>query len=193
MNASTFENFLPEHSIQFIKNWTEGYDLSIKISFSRKSKLGDYRSLPNQKHQISINGDLEKELFFFVLTHEIAHLISLSENPKIRSHGKEWKDCFSALLRESISVYPEDLQPLILLFSKNPKANYMASPEIVRYFNPNKKGNFVEDLCIGNVFEFKNERYQIIAKQKKRYLCENLSSGRKYLFRACAEVKKIDT
>jgi hypothetical protein len=94
--------------------------------------------------QISINGDLEPQLFFFVLTHEIAHLITFSADRKILPHGKEWKTCYRNLLLESLDIYEEDFRPMVIAFSKTPKANYMATPEIVRYFSKNTIEDFIE-------------------------------------------------
>jgi Zn-dependent peptidase ImmA (M78 family) len=59
----------------------ETYSCHIRIT-KRSSKLGDYRYRSGETQQISINGDLEPQLFFFVLTHEIAHLITFSADRK---------------------------------------------------------------------------------------------------------------
>jgi len=148
--------------------------------------------MPNNSHQITINGTLEPELFFFVFTHEIAHLLAFHEKKNILPHGKEWKMTFRKMLLESISIYSEELKPLILNFSKNPKANFMSSPELVKYFDSEHSDNkaYVEDLPIGEKFIYQTDIYQIEEKKKKRYLCKNLSTGRMYLFKSCARVER---
>ena len=193
MSINILENFLPVYTLPFLKIWFGEYHCHLKITKNRNSKLGDYRKLPDKTHQITINGTLEPQLFFFVLTHELAHLLAFEKyGRKISPHGEEWKSTFREMLIESIEIYKEDLKPIIKKFSKSPKANFMASPELVKYFHKDEEGfSFVEDLEIGTQFMFKEETYIIKEKIKKRYLCKNLSSNREYLFKSVAKVQKL--
>ena len=75
MSVSVLEKFLPENALPYLKIWFGSYPCHLKITKNRNSKLGDYRKLPDKSHQITVNGTLEPQLFFFVLTHELAHLI----------------------------------------------------------------------------------------------------------------------
>ncbi len=191
MSLQVLQKYLPEGSIFFIEKWLKPYSCHIRITKKRNSKLGDYRYRSGETQQISINGDLEPQLFFFVLTHEIAHLITFSADRKILPHGKEWKTCYRNLLLESLNIYEKDFRPMVMAFSKTPKANYMATPEIVRYFSKNTTEDFIEDLDPGHIFEYQNQTFEILEVRKKRYICKNLHSGRKYLFRTCVQVKKL--
>ena len=96
--TNTLNLFLPKGADDFIHQWLAGHLCHIKTTKDRKSKLGDYRLLPNKSHIITINGNLEPFLFFFVLTHEIAHLLAFNEKINIPPHGKEWKKMFQKLL-----------------------------------------------------------------------------------------------
>lgn len=195
MSISVLEQYLPENTLPFLKKWFADYFIHIKITKNRNSKLGDYRKLPDKSHQITINSALDKQLFFFVLTHELAHLIAFEKfNNRISAHGKEWKDTFREMLLESIDIYTDDLKPIIRRFSSNPKANFMASPELVRYFyieNPEDQFAFVEDLSVKDNFHYKGDQYEILEKKKKLYLCINLNNSKKYLFRPLAKVEKL--
>ncbi|MDO4764168.1 MAG: transcription elongation protein SprT [Flavobacteriaceae bacterium] len=195
MKTISLENYLPENAISYITKWLEGHRCMIKIRKPRQSKLGDYKLLPNQSHQISINENLKPELFFFVLTHEIAHLLAFNEKRDILPHGKEWKATFRELLLESIQIYPEDLQILLKNFTQNPKANFMTSPELVKYFEHKTSENqfYVEELSINGKFIYQSQIYQVEEKKKKRYLCKNLHTGKRYLFKSCARVEKIES
>lgn len=192
MSLAALDKFLPESALFYIEKWLQPYFCHIRITRKRNSKLGDFRYSIDRKHQISVNGDLDPQLFFFVLTHEIAHLITFDADRRIAPHGIEWKTSYRNLLMESLHLYNEDLQPLIKKFSKTPKANFMAAPDLVKYFHTEEDVDFVEDLAVGSYFEYQNQAYEIIELRKKRYLCKNLNSGRKYLFRACAQVKKLN-
>lgn len=195
MSVSVLEKFLPENTLSYLKVWFGSYPCHLKITKNRNSKLGDYRKLPDKSHQITINGTLEPQLFFFVLTHELAHLIAFEKyGRRISPHGAEWKQTFREMLLESLTVYAEDLRPIIQKFSKSPKANFMASPDLVKYFHVPKEDDeqtFIENLKKGELFEYKKEIFVIEETTKKRYLCKNIKSSRKYYFRNLAQVKKL--
>lgn len=195
MSIKTLEQYLPDNTFPFLKKWFADYYIHIKITKNRNSKLGDYRRLPDKSHQITVNSTLDKQLFFFVLTHELAHLLAVERfNFRISAHGREWKETFRDMLLESIDIYTDDLKPIISTFSKNPKANFMASPELVRYFHiedPEDNFIFVEDLLINDEFQYKGDVYRLLEKKKKLYLCMNLQNSKKYLFRPLAKVEKL--
>ena len=195
MSINVLDQYLPADTHPFLKTWFSDYYIHIKITKNRNSKLGDYRRMPDKSHQITVNSTLDKQLFFFVLTHELAHLIAFENYSfRISAHGKEWKDTFRKMLLESIDIYSDDLKPIILNFAKNPKANFMASPELVRYFHiedPDDDFVFIETLTINDDFHYKGDQYKILEKKKKLYLCINLNNSKKYLFRPLAKVEKI--
>lgn len=197
MSISILEQYLPSDTQPFLRRWFASYKIHIRITRDRNSKLGDYRKMPDKSHEISINSTLDRQLFFFVLTHELAHLIAFEKfGGRISAHGQEWKSTFREMLLESISIYTSDLQPVIRQFAKNPKANFMASPELVRYFHvddPDDSQFFVEQLAPDSEFLYKGDLYKIIEKKKKLYLCVNLKNSKKYLFRPLAKVEKNKT
>lgn len=195
MSVSSLEKYLPENSLPFLRKWFGEYYIHIKITKGRNSKLGDYRKMPDKSHQITINSTLQPELFFFVLTHELAHLIAFEQfGGRILPHGTEWKHTFREMLLESISIYCEDLKPIIFKFSRSPKANFMASPDLVKYFhieNFQDESSYVEELKIGERFLYRKQPYLIQEKRKINYLCKNLASGKIYIFKPLARVEKI--
>lgn len=195
MSIQSLETYLPKNTLDHLRNWFSDYSIHIKITRNRNSKLGDYRKLRDLSHEITINSTLQPQLFFFVLTHELAHLIAFEKfGRRISPHGKEWKHTFRQMLLESIEVYEEDLKPIILKFSRSPKANFMASPDLVKYFhieNHEDDEIFMEKLNAGDSFMYRNEKYLLEGLIKKNYLCLNLASGRKYAFKPLARVKKL--
>ena len=178
----------------YLRKWFSDYSIHIKVTRNRNSKLGDYRKLRDNSHEISINSTLAPQLFFFVLTHELAHLIAFEKfGRKIAPHGNEWKHTFREMLLESADVYDEDLKPIITKFSRSPKANFMASPDLVKYFhieNQNDDEVFIEKLSKGENFIYREQKYLLEGLIKKNYLCMNLATGRKYSFKPLARVKK---
>lgn len=194
MSIQPLEKYLPENTRQYLKAWFADYYIHIKVTRNRDSKLGDYRKLPDHSHEITINSTLVPQLFFFVLTHELAHLIAFEKyGRRILPHGNEWKETFRKMLLQSLEVYEEDLRPVIVRFSKSPKANFMASPDLVKYFHIEKQDDklvFIETLQKGEFFIYRNEKYVLEGLIKKNYLCKHLATGRKYSFKPLARVEK---
>ncbi|WP_294202160.1 SprT-like domain-containing protein [Chryseobacterium sp. sg2396] len=194
MSIQPLEKYLPENTLPYLKIWFADYYIHIKITRNRNSKLGDYRKLPDGSHEITINSTLVPQLFFFVLTHELAHLIAFEKyGRRISPHGNEWKETFRKMLLQSLDVYEENLRPIIVEFSKSPKANFMASPDLVKYFHIEGQDDtlvFIETLKKGDFFVYRNEKYLLEGLIKKNYLCRHLDTGRKYSFKPLARVEK---
>ncbi|WP_079243726.1 SprT-like domain-containing protein [Chryseobacterium indologenes] len=194
MPIKSLEKYLPQNTLKYLRLWFSDYYIHIKVTRNRNSKLGDYRKLPDNSHEITVNSTLTPQLFFFVLTHELAHLIAFEKyGRRISPHGNEWKETFRNMLLESLEIYDEELKPIIIKFSKSPKANFMASPDLVRYFHTEKQDDtlqFIEELKKGEFFIYRNEKYLLEGLVKKNYLCKNLATGRKYSFKPLARVEK---
>ena len=195
MSIETLKSYLPENALSFLKIWFADYPIHIKITRNRNSKLGDYRKMPDNSHQITINSTLEPDLFFFVLTHELAHLIAFEKfGRRISAHGNEWKTTFAQMILDSLEIYPQDLQLILKKFSKSPKANFMSSSDLVRYFHFDQLKDdevFMESLQIGDRFMYREDAYKVEEKRKKLYLCINSTNAKKYLFKPLAKVQKV--
>lgn len=194
MSIQSLEKYLPQNTLLYLRKWFSDYYIHIKVTKNRNSKLGDYRKLRDNSHEITINSTLAPQLFFFVLTHELAHLIAFEKyGRRISPHGNEWKLTFREMLLESLNVYEEDLKPIIIKFSHSPKANFMASPDLVKYFHIETHDDnlqYIEELSKGDQFVYRNQTYLLEGLIKKNYLCMNLATGRKYSFKPLARVKK---
>lgn len=194
MSIQSLEKYLPQNTLSYLRKWFSDYSIHIKVTKNRNSKLGDYRKLRDNSHEITINSTLAPQLFFFVLTHELAHLIAFEKfGRRIAPHGNEWKLTFREMLLESVDVYDEDLKAIIIKFSQSPKANFMASPDLVKYFHIENQDDdevYIEKLYKGENFIYRSEKYLLEGLIKKNYLCVNLVTGRKYSFKPLARVKK---
>ncbi|REC56711.1 transcription elongation protein SprT [Chryseobacterium piscium] len=194
MSIQSLEKYLPQNTLFYLRKWFSNHYIHIKVTKNRNSKLGDYRKLRDNSHEITINSTLAPQLFFFVLTHELAHLIAFEKfGRRIAPHGNEWKHTFREMLLESTDAYEEDLKAIIIKFSRSPKANFMASPDLVKYFhieNQNDGEVFIEKLSKGENFIYQDQKYLLEGLIKKNYLCMNLATGRKYSFKPLARVKK---
>ena len=196
MQVDILENYLPPNALPVLKNWFGSYIIHIKINKERSSKLGDYQKVGENKFVITINHNLKPELFFFVFTHEMAHLIAFENYGRrnIAPHGKEWKDTFRRLLVETIDIYSKEVQQLILEYAVSPKANFAASTGLKRHFYPDILEDdeaFIEHLQFGEIFYFKEIKYKLESRRRKNFLCSKVSTGQEYIFRPLIKVKRI--
>ena len=196
MNLEHLISYLPINADLFVRNWLENHFVTLKITQRRETKLGDYRKLlVSNRHQITVNGDLNPYAFFFVFTHEVAHLKTFVQfdSRTINPHGKEWKTIFGKLLIESIHVYPDELKPYILHHAKHPKASLGADINVSKFIiaDKNPTQTYLEDLEDGTVFSIGKRVFQKESKRKLRYLCLELKSKKKYLISATATVNKL--
>lgn len=195
MNLDALKNYLPENALPYLYKWLEGVSLTIKIKNDRKTKLGDYRyDKQSQKHQITINGSLEKEAFFFVITHEIAHLLVQNKyHTAVKSHGIEWKNEFSDLLKETVEIYPENFRAYILKHAVNPKASVGADADLhkLMFLKKEYHENLIENLNEGQKFRIRKRIFIKGKKRKIRYICRDLKTNKSYLVSGMAVADEI--
>lgn len=197
------QNYLPEAALPTIVKWLAEYKVHLKISKSRLTKLGDYRS-PSKGygHRISVNNDLNPYSFLNVLVHEFAHLVTFEiyEN-KVKPHGIEWKRSYQDLMAVFLAkdIFPKDLEVAIEAYMQNPAASSCVDTTLYKFFKkydalPPKlphgfKKAFVEELTEGT--KFVTSRGQVFVKGvklRKRFKCLQVNTGKWYVFSPIAEV-----
>lgn len=193
-------SFLPEGTFEKLSTYIYQHKIHLTITKERTSVLGDYRNaIHGKNHRISINGNLNKYAFLYTLIHEIAHLLTFTNyGHRVASHGKEWKQQFSALLKEFVhaDVFPPDIKYAIAESMQNPAASSCAEDGLLRVFRKYDQGKkdvyFVEELVHGECFRLTDGRvFRREEKLRKRFRCTELSTGKVYLFSPVYEVKKI--
>ncbi|HRG60070.1 MAG TPA: SprT-like domain-containing protein [Bacteroidia bacterium] len=192
--------FLPEQSVQTIAIWVRHYNFDLKITHSRSTKLGDYRSpFKGQRHKITINHNLNKFAFLITLVHEVAHLTAFEKfSHNIKPHGEEWKNEYKKLMQPFLneSILPMDVQIALKNYLINPAASSCADENLLRtlrkYDKPNESLVHLEDLPFKTIFKISGSRYfEKGEKLRKRYKCVELSTKRIYLFSPVAEVAPV--
>ncbi len=190
-------SLVPNEVNDYVKSLIEGQGLLIKTVPKRRTKHGDYRKF-NNKDIITINHIDNKYRFLLILIHELAHFNVYKKNVKASPHGPIWKKEFKKLLQPilDINLFPNDLQILINVHMKNPKSSFsydsVLEMELNKYDNDNDNYTYLEEIDIGDIFRYNNDKlYKKIKKRRKRYLCIENDSGRKYLFLPHAKVKLI--
>jgi len=192
-------NYLPTHAMLGVLKLLDTDDLSIKIKKERKTRHGDYRSLPNGKHQITINSNLNKYRFLITLIHEIAHFEAYKAYGKfIKPHGVEWKRTFQHLMLPFLNpkIFPNVLLPLLAKHFKNPKASSDTDVNLAlalkKFDAPNGK-TYIFQIPLGSIFKLYNGKiFKMGNKRVKRFECEEVKTGKLYLFNPNAEVELIN-
>ncbi|RAJ13485.1 SprT-like domain-containing protein [Olleya aquimaris] len=194
----TISYYIPEASVTSVLQLLERDNLSVLVKKERKTRHGDYRKLPNGKHQITVNGSLNKYRFLITLIHEIAHLEAFQNYGRfIKPHGAEWKRTFQHLMLPFINpeVFPDTILPVLAKHFKNPKASSDTDVKLAyalkQFDAPNNK-TFIFEVPLHQTFKTHNGRvFKKGAKRRTRHECVELKSGKVYLFNANAEVELI--
>lgn len=192
------KEYIPTNARASVLRLLEQDNLLIKIKKERKTRHGDYRSLPNGKHQITINSNLNTYRFLITLIHEIAHFEAYKAHGKlIKPHGIEWKRTFQHLMLPFLNpeIFPNDLLPLLAKHFKNPKASSDTDVQLAlalkQFDEPNDK-TFIFQVPMGSTFKSYNGKvFRMIKKRVKRFECVEVKTGRLYLFNPNAEVEIV--
>ena len=197
---SYLQKFLPEKSGELVMEYLHHYKIHLTITRERKTILGDYRHATDfQHHRISINGNLNKYAFLITLIHELGHLVTFIQyGNRVQSHGKEWKLAYRRILEHFIglNIFPDD----ILLAFKRSMHNLPASScadedlmRVLRRYDKNEDGLLlVEQISEGRLFSVDNGKiFKRGKKIRKRFQCEEVATGKVYLFSPIYEVKAV--
>lgn len=193
------QDYIPGYAIPQVLKLLEHDNLVIKIKKERRTRHGDYMHLPDGKHQITINSNLNQYRFLITLIHEIAHLEAYSTYGRfIKPHGLEWKRTFQQLMLPFINpmVFPDKLLPLIANHFKNPKASSDTDSALAlalkAYDAPNGK-TYIFEVPEGRYFKLYNGKvFKKGKKRTKRFECVEIKTGKLYLFNPNAEVELLE-
>jgi len=194
------EKYMPKPAASVIARWIHQAPCMFKISKSRSSKFGDYRSPYKGKgHRISVNHNLNPYAFLITTVHEFAHLKTWNEHKaRVKPHGAEWKRNFKDLMQPffNMDIFPEDVRGAIVMYLSNPAASSCSDLTLFRtlqrYDKPKNGHQKVEELPLGASFVLPNGRaFKKGEKIRTRFRCTELETGRIYLFSPVAEVRVV--
>lgn len=193
-------SFLPRGTYHAVEEYLRSYKIHLTITQHRKSILGDYRHRTHfSNHRISINGSLNKYAFLVTLLHEIAHLLTFEKHSnKVMAHGNEWKTIYGSLLKQFVEnrIFPPDIEKELLTSLKNPAASSCAEDDLIRVlrkYDVNTNGyRLVEEIPPNSLFKLDDGKiFKKGEKQRKRFKCEEVGTGKIYLFSPVYAVEMI--
>jgi hypothetical protein len=194
-----FEKYLPQVFVDYVVQLYLSANVRFKIVGERKSKLGDFRAgRSGEKHQITVNGTLNKYAFLITTLHEFAHLETFNQYGfSVLPHGEEWKNAFRKLLIPVIDekTLPKDIQHALIQSLISTKASSCSDHQLSRVLKTydQRKENMalLEELPNNTTFALNGKHFVKGPLRRKRFLCEEVHSKRKYLVNALAEVKPV--
>lgn len=199
--SKQLSKYIPSTAAPIISEWINDTACRFKVTRSRASKLGDYRSpFKNEPHQITINHDLNPYSFLITTVHEFAHLKTWQQHKnKVKPHGKEWKNNFKSLMDAflKLNLFPEDITLALVKYMDNPAASSCTDLTLYKVLKSYDKSEFetvtIDTIEFNSYFSIKNGRvFQKLERLRKRYKCLEVKTQRIYLFHPIAEVKPIE-
>ena len=190
-------DLIPKASHELIKKLIDSENLTIKVVKTRKTKHGDFRSLKNRKFQITLNQIDNKYRFLITLVHELAHFkVFQSFGNSVNPHGTEWKKTYKFLMLPFLNnlIFPEDILRYLALHMINPPATTDSDLNLVvalqKHDLIDDKKMFLFEIPEKSIFIYNSSKLFVkLYKRRKRYICKELSSGKKYLFSPVARIK----
>jgi hypothetical protein len=193
------QTYIPNKAIPKVLELLNHDSLVVKVKQERKTRHGDYKRLPNGKHQITVNSNLNRYRFLITLIHEIAHFETYKHFGKvIKPHGIEWKRTFQHLMLPFLNpeIFPVDILPLMAKHFKSPKASSDTDIQLAyalkQFDAPNNK-TFIFELPLHSTFKLYNGRvFKKGTQRRTRFECIEIKTGRMYLFNPNAEVEFLN-
>jgi len=197
MSFDALKKFVPEASYDYCKSlWIE-HRFSLKIKRGRLTKLGDYRhDLKTGRHVITVNNDLNPYSFLITYVHEVAHLVTFEEyGRKVMPHGVEWKRNFQKLMLPVLNdqIFPSPILRTLAAYLKNPKASSCNDHKLMEALNQfdEEPNLLLGDLQEGEIFLFGKRKFKKEKLRRTRFVCQDLTNGRRYLISKIAAVEKV--
>jgi hypothetical protein len=198
--TEAYKKFVPDAFVEIVVDLFLKSSVKFKIVGGRKTKLGDFRAgLNGEKHQITINGDLNPYSFLITTLHEFAHLntFNLYQN-RVAPHGEEWKNAFRELLLPVIQSgnLPKDIEKALVNSLVNTKASSCSDHQLSRvlhtYDKPKEGIEILEHLPNNSTFVLNGRHFIKGPLRRKRFVCQEVKTSRSFLVNALAKVYPIE-
>ena len=195
--------YLPAAALDHVERAIAGLAVDLRVVRPRRTKLGDHRPppAPLRPHRITVNADLNPYAFLTTLLHEVAHAATWERHRprrRLRPHGPEWKQEFSAVLAPVVAagVFPDELAAAVTRSLWNPAAATCSDRELLlalaRYDRPPEGRVRVEDLPDGAWFRIDGRhRFRAGRLVRTRRRCFEVSTGREYRVHGLAFVEPL--
>ena len=188
--------FLPEGTLPLVEAMLKDESFHLVITKPRKTKLGDFR--PPQRGEtprLTVYGNLNPYAFLITLVHEVAHLKTWNRyKNRVKPHGQEWKDCYKDLLLTFVgqNVFPPEVEQIVYNHAQKPGYSSASDAELtlaLRAFDEPDGTTTLNTMQPGDQFTLNGRHFQIDQKLRTRFLCTDLTNGKKYRVHGLAQVE----
>jgi SprT protein len=194
------KRFVPDGFEGMVADLLFSEPVLFKVVNPRSTKLGDFRAGRNgEKHQITVNGNLNPYSFLITTLHEFAHLKTFVKyGHRVKPHGEEWKQEYRALLVPAIDtkLLPSDIVRALvnsLVSTKASSCSDIGLSRVLKKYDLHKTDVLhLEEVPTNSLFLLQGKCFKKGELRRKRYLCEDVQSKRMYLVHALAEVKLVE-
>ena len=213
--TNVFTSHCPPASVAYCQQLWQHYQFKFLVAKPRRTRLGDFRVLPHNQTQITVNANLNPYAFLITYVHEVAHAAVNRQYITQRQvtlrgvrlrrplpHGREWQTAFQRLMQPLLNeaVFPMIiLQPLRQYLTK-PAATTSASPALMLALRQmdaspvtsvGENQVLLRDVPEGEVFQLAKKTYKRGTLRRTRVVCKELSSGKSYAILAHALVSTM--
>ena len=201
--SNTLAPHLPTPALPHVAGFLFNNKISLVISRPRQTKLGDY-SFPNplkkHGHRISINANLDKNTFLWVMLHEIAHyqvFVAFGKQPK--PHGDEFQTAFAKNLRffNERHCFPAETEILVAEYYSKLPLRKSLERKITHTFREmagettQQDGVLLSKLAENIFFSIRGRIFKKLDTRRTRCKCLCLNNNRLYLVSLDARVQPV--
>jgi len=197
-------NYLPDKATPIIADFLFKNKISLKTTRRRATKLGDYAApnpLKGHGHRITINSNLDKYTFLWVMLHEIAHYQVFTKYKRsVKPHGDEFqaalaknlrffneRHCFTAETEELIGTFYSRL-PLKKALERQIERRFKELAGIAEV----RRGIALRELPQGACFSLGKRIFKKLEECRTRCKCLCINDNRLYSVSLEADVQPID-
>ncbi|MBO0949927.1 sprT domain-containing protein [Fibrella sp. HMF5405] len=183
---------MPTLAVTYCQQLQQQYPFGFRIVKPRRTRLGDFRALPNGTAHITVNADLNPYAFLITYVHEVAHCAVYHTYKRAgKPHGPIWQSQFQRLMAPLLteSIFPADVLAPLRYYMSRPAATTAAQPALMqalRRYNVQSpaapvQGQLVlRQLAEGQLFLLQKKTYMKGKLRRTRIVCKDIQSGRSY-------------
>ena len=199
-----FDTYLPAASAAYSRTLWHQYRFSFRVVKPRRTRLGDFKVLPQGTTFITVNADLNPHAFLITYIHEVAHAaVHQTQRRRGKPHGRAWQTAFQRLMQPLLTetIFPATILEPLRAYMVRPAATTSASPALMlalRQADPAVTESLqagqvlLRDVPEGQSFRFAKKTYVRGTMRRTRVVCKEVASGRSYaiLVHALVEVNE---
>lgn len=187
-----FDQFIPQEAASYARQLWQSYRFQFVLSNPRRTRLGDFRALPDGSQRISVNDNLNPYAFLITYVHEVAHAIVYQQTQMLRRrsrhkpHGPQWQRAFQQLMQPLLTeaVFPPAILQPLCEYMRRPAASSYAHPGLMAALrdadNQPSKQVLLQDIPEGGAFNLAKKTFIRGTFRRTRIVCKEVTSGRSY-------------